>query len=176
MFCLSLDRWITEKGCSNSLPAGLRANYECLKPGRLALIRCRATEPVTLMPSSLFGNYKNSPGSALGSDRIYPITSQLVLAGELVFLQFISICPGHLSVWARQPMVLNRLQWKLGLPHEYLHGFTRGMITAHTLKYDQHCHICGSIREKTFELISRESQVNSWPGFQPKVTYHSTCH
>ena len=30
-------------------------------------------------------------------------------------------------------MVLNRLQWKMGAPHEHLHGFTRGMSTAHSI-------------------------------------------
>ena len=30
-------------------------------------------------------------------------------------------------------MVLNRLLWKMGPPHEHLHGFTRGMSTAHSI-------------------------------------------
>ena len=32
-----------------------------------------------------------------------------------------------------EKMVLNRLRWKTGPPHEHLHGFTRGKSTAHSI-------------------------------------------
>ncbi|XP_069997607.1 uncharacterized protein [Penaeus vannamei] len=33
------------------------------------------------------------------------------------------------AVW----MVLNRLRWKMGPPHEHLYGFTRDMSTVHSI-------------------------------------------
>lgn len=77
----------THRKSSNSLPAVLRANQQCRQPGRLALVTCREAEPdnsdVIFSQRELIKTHKNNSGSALGSDGIYHINSQLGLASKL---------------------------------------------------------------------------------------------
>ena len=101
-----------------------------------------------------------------------------------------------------EKMVLNRLRWKTGPPHEHLHGFTRGKSTAHSISTLLST-ICTSPAvvvfldlEKAFELASplaiQETLIHkgvkgrllAWIAILKidqqmsdfKATSHSTCH
>lgn len=74
---------------SNSLPPDLRANQQCLKSDKLALLRDKALQPDESDGRSPWGTKKiiNPVLTQHGNDRIsYPI-SHLSFAGELAFLQ-----------------------------------------------------------------------------------------